>query len=84
MEKQNGEVKQLPTIMIGWDEEAQVVRLHFQPEQFQKWEFVLAILDMARREAEGQLALGRAQAVGQLMQQAQQDAAVKQQILRGR
>jgi hypothetical protein len=74
-------------IMVLFDPETQAVRLKFDNELFKQWNFIISILDMAKREAEGQLRIAQLnamqrQAVEQM--QAQQLAAqLKGNILRG-
>jgi hypothetical protein len=46
------EEKKLPAFAIFWDAEAQGVAFDFDPLQFKRWDFVLALLDMARQKAE--------------------------------
>lgn len=57
----------LPTLALVWDAEAQRVRLQFDPADFRTWEFVIALLEMAKQAAEMNLRMAHAQA----MQQAQ-------------
>ena len=52
MDEQNGEAKMLPTIQVGWDADTQEVHLQFSPQDFKKWEFVIACLNMAVAKAE--------------------------------
>ena len=77
------EGKQLPALAIGWDADKQQVLLDFNPEHFRTWDFVLALLQMAQRKAETQLRSQQVQAMAEAQQQAQQNALLRKQILRG-
>ncbi len=72
------EPKQLPTLAIGWDEATQNVHLGFNADQFRTWEFVIAVLEMAKmkaQEAQRMSALAR-------LQKAEQDRRISEQIRR--
>lgn len=72
------EPKELPTLAIGWDSELQSVALNFNPDQFKTWDFVIAVLDMAKQkaqEAQRMAALAR-------MQKMEQDRRIAEQIRR--
>ena len=40
------------TLQVNFDTETQTVGLGFNPQEYKTWEFVLAILEMARHKAE--------------------------------
>lgn len=44
----NGEVKKVPAILIGWDQETQTVGVQFDSQQFKTFDFLIAVLDMAK------------------------------------
>lgn len=44
----------LPAIDVIWDSDKQTVLLGFDRDQFKTWEFVVAVLDMAKSFAETQ------------------------------
>lgn len=44
-------VEDMTGIRIGFDPVAQDVSLKFKPEEFKNWDFLLAVLDMAREKA---------------------------------
>src|SRR5437868_5357614 len=44
--------KLLPGIIIGWDADAQEARVQFDPKDFKTYGFVLAVIDMAKKEVE--------------------------------
>ena len=61
-----------PTLSITWNADEQTVGLKFQPSEFRNWQFVLAVLEMAKQAAEMNLRMAHAQA----MQAAQQSRPV--------
>ena len=78
---ENGQDKmKLPAIVIGWDEAAQAHAMQFNPAEFKTWDMVLAVLDMARSEAEFKRDLVRKASLVQAQRQAQSDMAIRQQL----
>ena len=66
-EKVNGSGVPLPCIVLAWDQDAQSVRVQMDPAQFKTWEFVLAVLEMAKSWATFQQRNGQAVAMQQAM-----------------
>lgn len=74
----NSKTREVPAILIGWDQETQQVALKFDSVHFQTWDFVLAVLDMARRQAEDK----KKESLFNTMQNAAQNQALEKQIRR--
>ena len=78
----NGEsaapLERLPTIEIVWDADGQRAHLNFKVSDFRTWEFVIAVLDMAKRTAEQQYRMATLSAA----QQAGADQAANEMIRR--
>lgn len=51
MAEENGGLKK-PTIIIEWDADRQQAVVSFDSTQFKTWEFVLAVIEMAKLHAE--------------------------------
>lgn len=47
----NGTLKK-PTLIIEWDAEKQQAQVSFDSQQFKTWEFVLAVIEMAKLQSE--------------------------------
>ena len=75
----NGQDKQLPTLEISWDNSKQLIGFAFDPKEFKTWDFVIALLDMAKGQAEQR----RRETQMAVMQQAIQDQAIRGKLLRG-
>ncbi len=84
MPETNGHAKPPPRLVVEWLAERQVVNLQFAPTDFRTWDFVLAVLGMARQKAEQQQKLALGAALQQQMEQAAADQRMASQILRGR
>ncbi len=80
MDINNGGPKQLPAIAIGWNAEAQIVEIQFDPAHFKTWDFVIALLDMAKLQAENNRRLAQLRA----MQQQSQDEAIRKALAASR
>jgi len=86
MDQQNGEqqkIAQLPVIAVLWDEKSQVVHLQFDGGEngaFKRWEFVLAVLDMARRKAEDGLKMTQLANLQKQVAEQQQAQAIAAQL----
>lgn len=76
MKETNGEPKKLPAIVVMFDADSQQVGLQFRQEDFKNWEFVCAILEMAKSKAEDLKRIAMAQQL-----QAQQAARMQEQNL---
>ena len=81
---QNGGPQQLPAITIGWDSYHQLVRVHFDTDQFRTWDFALAVLDMAKKEIERQQKTAMINQMQQQASEAQQAQALAQKLQLGR
>ena len=80
---QNGNIERaLPTLEIRWDADKQGVELHFKSDEIKTWEMVLALLDMAKRDATFKLDLARAASMQQAMVAQQQQSSLAQQLRR--
>jgi hypothetical protein len=55
----------LPQLSIAWNAETQMVQLGFDPDHFKTWDFILAVLDMARQNAEQMKELAKLAAMQQ-------------------
>ncbi len=81
MPDQNG--TELPTITIAWNQEVQAVGLKFDTKEFKTWDFIIAVLDMARQSAEMQKRVGQMQNLQQAGQQVMQAEAIKRSLKLG-
>ncbi len=80
---ENGEAGiQLPSIIIGWDEEAKTAHLGFDKENFKNFEFVLAVLNIATQQVEAMKRAAQLQQMQQQMQEAQQAAIIRSNLRR--
>ncbi len=84
MPELNGHAKPPPRLVVEWLAEHQVVNLQFTPADFRTWDFVLAVLDMARQKAEQQQRLALGAALQHQMEQVAADKRMASQILRSR
>ena len=75
----NDQKKKLPTLEITWDASTYDICLNFKEEDFKNWEFVIAILEMAKIRADQT----RKQTMLLGMQQAAETAALRKKIMRG-
>ena len=75
----NGQAKALPTLEITWDNSKQLIGFAFDPQEFKTWDFVIALLDMAKGQAEQR----RRETQLAVMQQAVQEQAIRGKLLRG-
>lgn len=48
-----------PTIRLIWNAEQQSVDIGFNAAEFKNWDFIIAVLDMAKRNAEEQVRQNR-------------------------
>lgn len=46
------EPKPLPHLSIEWDERNHRVRLNFDPDEFKSWDFIIALMEMGKLNAE--------------------------------
>lgn len=76
--EENGNVRELPSVVIGWDAQKQAVHLGWAPE-FTNYEFILGLLEMARLNVDKQKRMAELQA----LQQAAADQQVLRQLRRG-
>ncbi len=83
-EQQASELPKTPSITIGWDAEAQGVTLHFKSNEFKTWDFVLALLDMAKQKAETLKRVAQMNALQQQAAQAHHDQVIANKIFKGR
>ncbi len=81
MAEPNG--KPLPTIMVSWDASNQTAMLNFDQGEFKTWDFVVAVLDMAKSQAEAMKRTAQVHAMQQQAQQAMQDQAIKRTLKLG-
>ncbi len=76
----------LPKIEVRWDAATQNVQLDFDTKQFKSWDFLVAVLDMAKAQAEFNRRMAQQMAAQQAMQQqvmaAQEQEAVKRLLVR--
>lgn len=79
--------KKLPAVSIGWDAEKQGIQFAFNTGEFKTWNFIIALLEMAKLKAESEQRFqDTAQRQAQLLamaQQQQHDAAIMNQVMRG-
>jgi hypothetical protein len=80
--QENGQ--DLPGIQVLWDEKTQNVVLRFDPKQFRSWPFMIAVLEMASKEADKQWRLSQMNALVQQQQEAQQAQAMVQKLQLGK
>lgn len=62
--------RKIPVIAVAWDEKKQIVGIQFDKAEFRTWDFVIAVLDMAKAQADqhrrmAQIAAMQQQAVEQ-------------------
>ena len=76
MSELNGKTE-LPHVKLVWDSAKQAVDLEFNPAEFQNWDFVMAILDMAKQKVEYAKKMTQAQAMQQAQNQAIRDRAIR-------
>ena len=72
--------KRLPTIHVGWDADAQQVTLQFVPDEFKQWEFLIAVLEMAKMKAEMAYKAFQMQQIQAAQQAAMQEEAVRRSL----
>lgn len=80
-EMPNGGGRKLPAISVGFDAETQGVALQFDPKAFKSWEFVLAVLEMAKLKAEAQYRVQLAANMQQALQDKARTDALAQSIM---
>lgn len=73
----------VPTIVVKWDPEKQLVGIGFNPDHFKTWDFVIACLEMAVKQAESNARLMQIQAIEQGARAHQEFEQVKG-LLRGK
>jgi hypothetical protein len=69
-----------PAIVITFDAQQQAVGLHFDPRTFKTWDFVLALLGMAKAKAEMAKKLAEVQGFQQAAQRQAQEMALARQL----
>lgn len=79
----NGEPPALPTLKITWDGFNQHVNLDFKPEEFKRWEFVIALLKIATDQAKARFAQAQQISMMNAMQEQQRAQALAQQLRLG-
>ncbi len=81
-----GNGQTLPTIKVSLDAATQTVALDFDTKQFKTWDYLIAVLDMAKAHAEMNRRMAQNAAMQQMAQQqmiaAQEEAAVKRLLVR--
>ena len=80
---ENGKPPELPTLHVVYDPLKQAVGIQFEATDFKTWDFVLAILDMAKMKAQTQQKMAQVAMLQQAAAMQQQDAEVTRKILRG-
>ena len=72
MNEQNGQIEQpIKKLVLEWNPERQDVGLSFDPAEFKSWEFIIAILEMAKQKAGG---IQKVMQMQHMQQQAQAQA----------
>lgn len=79
-QNEHGKPVNLPGIVVGWDQKAQMVRLKFDTNEFLKWEFVIMVLEAAVEQAKFNLSIKRAEAMAKAREEALLDMAIQQQM----
>jgi 2-keto-3-deoxy-L-rhamnonate aldolase RhmA len=82
MNEENGTTKTVPCIAVAWDAESQQVAMKFDPLAFKTWDMVLAVLEMAKRQAEQSLRVQQAQMMQQAMLESQQAENIRRNLRR--
>ena len=59
-------------ITITWKPEEQTVGLNFDPKEFKTWDFLIAVMDIAKRHCEAQARTAQAHTLMQKQAEAQQ------------
>lgn len=75
MENTENAVQTLPAIHVSWDALSQSVDVQLNPQEFKTYEFVLALLDMAKERVQS---LRKMAQINQMQQQAVQAAQAQQ------
>jgi hypothetical protein len=75
----NGDIKKA-RIEVLWDHGRQKVGLKFDTADFVTWDFIIAILEMAKMEAESQRKIAQMVAMQRQIDMAQQDEALRRKI----
>lgn len=76
----NGEEQKVPYVVILWNQQTQQVGLQFNSDDFRTWDFLIAVLDMAKRKAEDHRRVQQLQAMQQQQVEAMQIEAVKRNL----
>lgn len=71
-------------LTIEFDNESQTANVAFSRDEFKNWDFVIAVLDMAKARCETEKRLRAVQAMQHAEQAARENRAVAKQILNGR
>lgn len=79
-EKKIEAATQFPTIEVAWNAAEQSVGVRFDSKEFRNWEFVLAVLEMAKQQVEVTMRQQHAVFMMQAQAQARQEAAIKKQL----
>lgn len=75
--------EQPPCVLgISWDEKTQTTQLLFDSKEYKTWNFILAVLAMARQDAEHNLKLQQMANLQKAAAQQQQDQIIAQQVKR--
>lgn len=76
-------MEDFPTIKVLWDPEKQEVSVQFQTDQFKTWDFVDAILNMAKAKCQEANRMSKVQQMQQAVAMAQQEQQLRRQIMQG-
>ncbi len=76
----NGNAIELPAILVGWDNDSQLVHLKFDTKQFKSWDFVLAVLEMAKSRAQDEKKKAQMEAMRHQVLHAAQAEAIKKSL----
>lgn len=76
---ENGEAPALPAIQIFWNEAIKQTAIHHDQE-FHNLEFVLAVLEMAKRQVETKIRMAQMQALQRAVEEQKQTEAIRRLI----
>jgi hypothetical protein len=66
----------LPTLFVGWDQERQQVHLRFDPKELKDWDFIMALLDMAKEKVRAMKTIQNLQQMQAAQEHAQEQARI--------
>ncbi len=70
-------------LVITWDAQTHTVGVRFDSRHFKTWDFVIAVLDMAKQKAEETKRLGQIKHMQRQALEAAQDQAIAKQLKLG-